>query len=223
MHAASMNLWHYEFMEFALGPLVAVLIATSFAAGLNLYATVTVLGLLGRTGLLELPASLSVLQESWVIGAAIVLVLIELVADKIPAFDLVWNGLHTFIRPPVAALLAYQATTPLPLHLQIACTTLGGLIAFAAHAGKTTVRAAVTPSPEPASNVILSLGEDAVAVSLTWLAAEHPYIAAAIALTGVVLVILLMRLAIRALHRLFRGVHNALVEDNPRPGQQGGS
>jgi hypothetical protein len=193
-------------MNLGLSRLVAMLTATSFAAGLNLYVTIAALGLLGRTKLLTLPPSLALLQEPWVIGAAVVLVLVEFVADKIPIVDLVWNGLHTFIRPPVAALLAYQASAPLSLNLQIACTMLGGLIAFAAHAGKTTLRAAVTPSPEPISNVMLSVGEDAIAVFLTWLTTEHPYLAAVIALTGVVVVVLVVRLAIRAVRALFRGL-----------------
>ncbi|HYA25675.1 MAG TPA: DUF4126 domain-containing protein, partial [Terriglobales bacterium] len=155
--------------------LFALLTAISFAAGLNLYATVGVLGLLARFGHLPLPPGLHLL-ESWpVIAASIALFLVEFFADKIPVFDLVWNALHTFIRVPVAGLLAYQATLQLSPGEQLLATLLGAAVAFAAHGGKTAVRAAVTPSPEPISNITLSLAEDFLAIGLTWLATRHPY------------------------------------------------
>jgi len=93
--------------------IVAAVVATSFAAGLNLYATVATLGLLGHSGFLALPPGLEVLTSWWVIGASGALFGIEFFADKIPAFDLLWNALHTFIRVPVAALLAYRASATL--------------------------------------------------------------------------------------------------------------
>jgi len=136
-------------MKLAGSELVALLIAVSFAAGLNLYATVATLGLLAHTSLLTLPPSLSALGNWWVIGAAGVLFAIEFFADKVPAFDLVWNALHTFIRVPAAALLAFQATAGLSPQEQLVATLAGGTIAFIAHGGKTAARAAVTPSPEP--------------------------------------------------------------------------
>ena len=185
--------------------LVALIIAVSFAAGLNVYATVATLGILGRAGVLQLPAGLSVLTNGWVIGASAALFAVEFFADKIPAFDLIWNALHTFIRVPVAALLAYRATSNLTPGEQVAATVLGGLIALAAHGGKTAVRAAVTPSPEPFSNIGLSLGEDSLAVSLTWLATRHPYLAGTIAAVFVVVIVLLIRWVWRAIAKLFRG------------------
>src|SRR6201987_5467674 len=131
----------------------AVLAAIGFAAGLNLYATVAVLGMLARFGHLPLPAGLQLL-ESWpVIAAALALFAIEFLADKIPAFDLIWNALHTFIRVPVAGLLAYRATSQLSPEHQLLAALLGAGVAFIAHSGKTAVRAAVTPSPEPLSNI----------------------------------------------------------------------
>src|ERR1700693_794023 len=137
--------------------LFALLAAIGFAAGLNLYATVGVLGLLARFGHLPLPAGLQVLAGWPLIGASIVLFGIEFFADKIPAFDLIWNALHTFIRVPVAGLLAYQATSQLSPEHQLLATLLGAAVALAAHGGKTAARAAVTPSPEPVSNISLSL------------------------------------------------------------------
>ena len=146
----------------------------------------------------------------WIIGASIALFAVEFFADKVPAFDLVWNALHTFIRIPVAALLAWRATATLTPQEQLLATLLGAAIAFAAHGGKTAIRAAVTPSPEPFSNIGLSLGEDVVAVSLTWLATHHPYAAGIIAGALVVVVILLIRLVWRALRALFRSAEHAL-------------
>lgn len=185
--------------------LVALIVAVSFAAGLNVYATVATLGILARTGMLVLPGELHLLSNGWVIGASAALFGVEFFADKIPAFDLIWNALHTFIRVPVAALLAWGATSHLTPGEQLAATVLGGLIALAAHGGKTAVRAAVTPSPEPFSNMSLSFGEDVLAVSLTWLATRHPYLAATIAAAFVVVIALLIRLVWRALSNLFRG------------------
>lgn len=179
--------------------LTSFLIATSFAAGLNAYATVAALGLLARAGVLALPPSLGVLQDWTVITAAVTLFAIEFVADKIPVFDLVWNALQTFVRVPVAALLAFRATSQLPLDAQLLSTILGGAIALIAHTGKTAARAAVTPSPEPFSNIGLSLGEDVVAVWLTWLAVRHPYLAATIALVGVAIIVLSLRAVVRLL------------------------
>jgi len=180
-----------------------MLAATSFAAGLNVYATVATLGLLGRFGVISLPSSLDVLQSWWIIGVSLALFGLEFFADKIPAFDLIWNALHTFIRIPIAALLAYVASSHLSPGLQLASAAAGGLIAFAAHGGKTALRAAVTPSPEPFSNMALSFGEDAGAIGLTWIATQHPYLAAGMVAVLLVAVVLLMRWVIRALRSLF--------------------
>lgn len=197
-------------MEPSVTSIVAVAITISFAAGFNVYATVAALGLLARFHVAVLPPSLHPLQDNWVIVASVALFLVEFFGDKIPAFDLVWNALHTFVRVPVAALLSYLAAAPLSPEMKLVCTLLGGLIALAAHGGKTAARAAVTPSPEPLSNIALSVSEDAIAIALTWLAANHPYVAATIALAGVALVIVLMRFVIRSLRALFRGAEHAL-------------
>lgn len=185
--------------------IVALLVAVSFAAGLNVYATVATLGLLGHTRWLELPASLHLLTNWWVIAAAVALFAVEFFADKIPAFDVVWNALHTFIRVPVAALLAWQATAALSPREQLAAALAGGLIAFIAHGGKTAVRAAVTPSPEPFSNISLSMGEDALAVFLTWLSTWKPYVAAGIAVALLVITLLLARWVVRGIRSIFGG------------------
>jgi len=188
-----------------------MLVAVSFAAGLNVYATVATLGLLAHAGLLALPPGLHLLANWWVIGASGALFAVEFFADKVPAFDLIWNALHTFIRVPVAALLAYEATASLTPLEQLMATFAGGAIALAAHGGKTAVRAAVTPSPEPFSNITLSLGEDVVAVFLTWLAAMSPYWAASIAAVLLLVTVLVVRWVVRALRALFRGAEHAMV------------
>jgi hypothetical protein len=191
--------------------LFALLAAIGFAAGLNLYATVAVLGLLARFGHMPLPPGLHLLAGWPVIGASLTLFAIEFFGDKIPAFDLVWNALHTFIRVPIAGLLAFQATSQLSPEKQLLATLLGAAVAFVAHGGKTAARAAVTPSPEPLSNISLSLGEDVLAISLTWLATRHPYIAGTAAVILVAITLLLLRLVIRALRALFRGADHRLA------------
>lgn len=190
---------------------VAMLAGTSFAAGLNVYATVATLGLLSRAGVIALPGSLGALQSWWIIGVALAMFGLEFFADKIPAFDLIWNALHTFIRIPVAALLAWVATSHLSPGMQLASAALGGLIAFAAHGGKTALRAAVTPSPEPFSNMALSFSEDAGAIGLSWIAAQHPYVAAGIVIVLLVMVGVLMRWVIRGLRGLFARARVALA------------
>ena len=185
--------------------LAALVIAVSFAAGLNVYATVATLGLLARADVLDLPGSLDLVTSWWVIGACGVLFVVEFFADKIPAFDLIWNVLQTFVRVPVGALLAYAATNQLGLSWQLGATILGGAIALAAHGGKTAARAVVTPSPEPVSNIVLSLTEDAFAVFLTWFATRHPFIAAAIVVVLLIGIVVAIRWVFRALRRLVRG------------------
>ncbi|HUA16605.1 MAG TPA: DUF4126 domain-containing protein [Verrucomicrobiae bacterium] len=191
--------------------LFALLAAIGFAAGLNLYATTAALGLLARFGHLPLPPSLTLLASWPIIGASAALFGIEFVADKIPAFDLIWNALHTFIRVPVAGLLAFEATRQLSPGQQLLATLLGAGVAFAAHGGKMAARTAVTPSPEPLSNTSLSLGEDMLAVGLTWLATRHPYVAASIVAVLVVIIVILARWVVRALRALFRGAEERLA------------
>jgi hypothetical protein len=190
--------------EFVGPQLVALLVAISFAAGLNVYATVGTLGLLAHAHLIVLPPGLHLLTSWWVIGAAIALFVVEFFADKVPAFDLFWNALHTFVRVPVAALIAYGATANLSPEMQLVATMAGGLIALAAHGGKTAARVAVTPSPEPVSNVALSASEDVLTVSITWLATQHPFAAAGIAVAFLIVIVVMTRWIVRTIVRAFR-------------------
>jgi len=190
---------------------VAMIAGTSFAAGLNVYATVGALGLLSRAGVLQLPSGLHLAESWWVIGICLGMFALEFFADKIPLFDLLWNALHTFVRIPVAAYVAYAATSHLSPQMQLVSTLMGAAIAFAAHGGKTALRAAVTPSPEPFSNMALSFGEDVGAISLTWIATQHPYIAAAVVAVLLVIIIVFARWVIRSLRSLYRRAAQALA------------
>jgi hypothetical protein len=189
---------------------VAMIAGTSFAAGLNVYATVGALGILSRTGVIHLPAGLHLFESWWIIGVSLAMFTLEFFADKVPMFDLLWNALHTFVRIPVAAYVAYAATSQLSPEMQLASTLMGAAIAFAAHGGKTALRAAVTPSPEPFSNMALSFGEDVGAISLTWVATQHPYIAAGVVAVLLLIVILCVRRVIRSLRSLYRRAANAI-------------
>jgi len=173
------------------------------------YATVATLGLLSRAQILTLPPGLHALGDWWIIGVSIALFAIEFVVDKIPVVDLIWNALHTFVRVPVAALLAYGATLQLSPLEQILATVIGGTIALAAHGSKTALRAVVTPSPEPVSNTVLSLGEDGLAIGLTWFATVHPYSAAVVVVLFLAVIAVLIRKVIAALRGTFRALGNA--------------
>ena len=200
-----------DVLKIPTGELFALLTAIGFAAGLNLYATIAALGLLARFGHLPLPPGLQLLESWAVIAASTALFSIEFFADKVPAFDLIWNALHTFIRVPVAAILAYRATSQLSPEHQLLAALLGAAVALIAHGGKTAARVAVTPSPEPLSNVTLSLSEDVLAIGLTWLATRHPYVAGTLAVALILAILFTVRLVIRAMRALFAGARNELA------------
>lgn len=190
---------------FSTDGLLALAIAISFAAGLNLSAVLVTLGLLSQADILVLPGPIAIVGEWWVIVAASGLFIVEFFADKVPAFDLVWNALMTFIRVPAGALLAFAATDALSPGMQAAAAVAGGGVTLAAHGAKLALRSTVSASPEPFSNVGLSLVEDVAAVALTWFAVEHPFIAAAIVIGLVVLTIVLIRWVLMAARALMRG------------------
>jgi hypothetical protein len=181
-------------------------LGTGFSSGLNLYATVATLGLLQRFGVLRLPPHLQALSHPWILGIAIALYLAEFLADKIPYFDTIWDAIHTFIRPPAAALLAFAAAGNAAPEWRWGAALLAGGVALTAHGTKASARAAVNTSPEPFSNWFLSFGEDVLAVWLTWMAAAHPLattiVAAALVALSVFLLYHLFRFAHRALQRL---------------------
>ena len=170
---------------------------------MNLYATVATLGLLQRFGIVHLPASLEVLAHPWVIGIAGGLYLIEFFADKFPYFDTIWDFIHTFIRPPAAALLAYAAAAGSGQEWRWEAALLAGGVALTSHGTKASTRAAVNTSPEPFSNWTLSLGEDVLAVWLSWMANVHP-------VATTIIVFLLLALCVFLLYYLFRFTRRAV-------------
>lgn len=173
--------------------IAAFLIAVCFAAGLNVYGTVAALGLISRAGLVQLPGDLTVLQNPWVIGAALVLFTIEFIVDKVPVVDLVWNIIQTYVRVPVAGVLAYAALPTLDPTWHWAAGVAGALLALLAHAGKTTLRTAVSASPEPVTNIGLSLTEDVAMLTLVWFATQHPFVAAGLVVALVVGLVVITR------------------------------
>lgn len=191
-------------MQLTHAQIVSLVIGASFAAGLNIYAILATLGMLGHFHVVQLPPALHSVENPFVIAVSVAMFVLHFFADKIPAFDVIWNGLHTFIRIPLAALVAYAATAQLSSTEQIATTALAGVIAAVAHTGKFAARAAVTPSPEPFSNIALSTGEDAAAIGLTWFATRHPYWSAVLAIALAVVAVILIRMFARAVKALFR-------------------
>jgi hypothetical protein len=174
----------FETLGFALG--------TSFASGLNVYATIAAAGLFQRFGVIQLPDNLQVLASPFVLGIAITLFLIEFIADKIPYVDSAWDAVHTFIRPPAAAIISYSAFGQVSEEWKVSAALLAGGVALTSHGAKATGRAAANTSPEPVSNWTLSILEDGLAVFLAWMAATHPILTAVIVVVLVILAVLLI-------------------------------
>jgi Domain of unknown function (DUF4126) len=188
-----------------MNPLQAISLAlgAGFSSGLNLYATVATLGLLERFGVVHLPEKLHVLSHPIVLGFAIGLYILEFLADKVPYLDTVWDFLHTFIRPPAAAVLAFGVSANMGTEWRWVAALLAGGIALTSHGTKASTRAAANTVPEPFSNWAPSIGEDLLAVWLTWFTTAHPILA-------LVLVGLLLLLCFYLLRKLFRFLRRAL-------------
>jgi hypothetical protein len=157
--------------------LIGTVTGISLFAGIRLYATVLTVGLCLRSGLLHLPqelASLSVLAHPYVLGAAGVCAVMEFLADKVPWLDSLWDAAHAFLRPAGAALIAFAAVGQLNPATEIAVILLCGGVAFSSHSAKAGARMLVNQSPEPFSNILLSLFEDVVAVGGSYAAVAHP-------------------------------------------------
>ena len=183
--------------------LIGLLLGAAVASGLRLYATVAVLGFLGRTGVLALPGGLAALTHSWVIVVAASLYLVEFLADKIPIVDSVWDLVHTFIRVPAAALLAWAAFAGIdvPEHWRVVAALVCGGVALSAHGLKSSTRAVINTSPEPVTNWLASLAEDGLTAFLLFLAVKHPVAAACVAGGVVLLALLLVTWMARTLRR----------------------
>ena len=173
----------------------------SFAAGINLYATVAILGLASRYGWVSLPPQYRVFDNDLIIGAAIVLYLIEFVADKIPWVDSLWDAVHTVIRPIGGALIAIATLGEASPTVEALVALLGGTLAAGTHFTKAGTRAVANTSPEPFSNWILSITEDIFVVGIGFIALKYPLIAAIIVLVGVVLMLIFATWIARAVKR----------------------
>jgi hypothetical protein len=176
---------------------------SAWLAGINLYATVLTLGLLQRFHLAHLPGDLGYLGNDWIIGLAAALYLLQFVADKVPVVDSVWDMIHTFIRVPAGAILAATAFGHFDPRIRILALLVGGGIALSSHGMKSATRLAANTSPEPVSNIALSLFEDVLAVGGTLLMTVHPVILIGVVAVAVIGTVLLARRISRALRRRF--------------------
>jgi Domain of unknown function (DUF4126) len=157
----------------------------SFAAGINLYATVAILGLSERFGWVALPEQFRVFDNDYLIAAALALYVVEFVADKVPWLDTLWDAIHTLIRPAGGALIAVAALGQASPTMEVLVGLLGGTLAAGTHFTKAGTRAVVNTSPEPFSNWALSLAEDVFVVGLSTLAMTYPLAAAVVVVLGV--------------------------------------
>jgi hypothetical protein len=173
----------------------------SFAAGINLYATVAILGLASRYGWVSLPEQYRIFDNDVVIGAAIVLYVVEFFADKIPWIDSLWDGLHTIIRPVGGALIAVGTLGEASPAVEGLVALMGGTLAAGTHFTKAGTRAVANTSPEPFSNWILSIAEDIFVISLGFVTLKYPLFAAIVVLVGVVLMIVFATWIVRAVKR----------------------
>ncbi|MEO8074593.1 MAG: DUF4126 domain-containing protein, partial [Acidobacteriota bacterium] len=181
---------------------LSLALGTAWTSGINLYATVTVLGLLQKFNLTHLPGGLDVLDNWWIIGIGGFLYGIEFFADKIPYVDSVWDVVHTFIRVPAGALMAYAATTQTDASVMTIATLLGGGLALSSHGTKAAVRATANLSPEPISNWVLSIVEDIIAFVGTFLAVFAPVLIAVVLLLFVIFFIWFAPKVVRAFRRI---------------------
>jgi hypothetical protein len=165
---------------------LALAMGASWVSGINLYAGVATLGLLGRFAHLKLPGELGVVTNWWVIGFAIALYLIEFIADKVPLVDSTWDAVHTFIRIPAGAVLAAATFGDFDKGVQVIAFLLGGGLALSSHGAKAATRAVINLSPEPASNIAASLTEDVVAVGSISIAPFYPVFVIVVVIVGLI-------------------------------------
>ena len=181
---------------------IAIALALAWGAGLRAYAVVFAVGVAGAMGWVELPGHLEVLQHPVVIFASGFMTLVEFGADKVPWLDSVWDAMHSFVRIPAGAALAAMAFGDSPSAVMVAAGLLGGSLAAAMHVAKSGTRATLNLSPEPFSNWMASLSEDAIVPFGLWLAFVHPLVFLLVLALTLLAVVLLMRLVWRGFRRL---------------------
>jgi hypothetical protein len=175
----------------------------AFASGINLYATVAVLGLCSRFHIVALPDQFKAFEHPLIISVALAMYVVEFVADKVPWFDSLWDTIHTVVRPIGGALVAVTALGDASAGAQAVAALLGGSVAMTTHLGKAGTRAVANTSPEPFSNWALSLGEDAIAIGLTYFAIQHPLLALAIAVVLLVAIVACATVLLRSARSRF--------------------
>jgi hypothetical protein len=183
---------------------LAYTIPLAFAAGLNVYATIAVLGLSSHFGLVSLPEQLRAFDHPAIITVALVMYFVEFIADKIPWVDSVWDVVHTFVRPIGGALVAAAALGDASPTARALAALLGGSVAMSTHLAKAGTRAAANTSPEPFSNWLLSPGEDVLAIALSYGALQHPMLALVVAVTLLLVMLVFASVLVGALRRRFR-------------------
>jgi hypothetical protein len=199
---------------------IALTLGVAWASGINLYAAVAMLGLGGALGYIDLPPTLDVVQDPLVIGAAVLMYCVEFTADKVPGVDSGWDALHTFIRIPAGAALAAGAVGDVTPALAIAAGLVGGGVTAVTHATKAGSRALINTSPEPFSNWVASLAEDAAVFIGLWAALQHPVLfLSALALFLLFLCWFLPRLW-RGVHHLIRKIGSVLPFQRDPSGQR---
>lgn len=176
----------------------------SFAAGLNLYATVAILGLASRYGWVALPPEYRIFDNDWIIGLSLFLYVVEFFADKIPWVDSVWDAAHTVIRPLGGALIAVTTLGDASPATQALVALLGGTVAASSHLTKAGTRVVANSSPEPFSNWVLSFGEDAFVIGLGMLALRYPVAALTVSILALTFIVIAGFWLLRAIRRRFR-------------------
>jgi hypothetical protein len=200
--------------------LLALAAALGWASGFRLYAAVFLTGLAGWMGWVQLPAGLQILQHPAVLFASGFMLFAEFFADKIPYVDSMWDAVHTVIRIPAGAALAAGALGADSQAMAWIAALLGGSLAATSHATKMTTRAAVNTSPEPFSNVAVSLAEDGLVVFMLWLSAAHPAIFAVVLIVSIVLAVILLFVLVRFLRTVVRGL-SEFFRGRPLPRELG--
>jgi hypothetical protein len=173
----------------------------SFAAGINLYATVAIVGLASRYHWVDLPPQYRVFDNDWIIGLALLLYLVEFVADKIPWVDSIWDAVHTAIRPAGGALIAVASVGHVSPEMEAIVALAGAGLATSSHLAKAGTRAAANTSPEPFSNWILSFSEDGFVIGLAVLALNYPVAAAVVVLIALAIIVAMAAWLVRRLRR----------------------
>ena len=185
---------------------LGVAMGSAWLSGINLYATVVTLGLLQKFSFVKLPGELGILSNGWVLGIAGVMYAVEFVADKIPAVDSAWDAVHTFIRVPAGAILAATAFADFDPTIKTIAMIVGGGVALGSHGLKATTRLAANTSPEPFSNIALSVGEDIFTVGTTILMAISPVAVLVMVVIFIILMIWLVPKIYRTLRRLMQKI-----------------